>query len=157
MVGKFLSISVVNAVFPGFVGTQEKDVICSNLNFAPVYSGLQSKYILLSILLDSSHPRNKSSKLYIVCDITKQVCFHLLSWLNWASRSYQDLLLLSSIFVAHLSLSHLCPWFGVQAWQYMCFLAHPAYLRMPLTSGMYYPERFFSETWFFPALSLHAH
>lgn len=32
---KFLSISVVNTVSPGFVGTQEEDVMCSNLNFAP--------------------------------------------------------------------------------------------------------------------------
>lgn len=56
--GKFLSILIVNIVFPGFVGTQEKDVICTALNFAPVYSGLRSKYILLSILSDSSYPRN---------------------------------------------------------------------------------------------------
>lgn len=35
VIEKFLSISVVNAVSPGFVGTQEEDVTCSNLNFAP--------------------------------------------------------------------------------------------------------------------------
>lgn len=35
VIEKFLSISVVNTVSPGFVGTQEEDVTCSNLNFAP--------------------------------------------------------------------------------------------------------------------------
>lgn len=41
VVGKFLSISVVNAVFPGFVRSQEKDVTGCNLNFAPACSAVQ--------------------------------------------------------------------------------------------------------------------
>lgn len=35
MIEKLVSILVVNAVSPGFVGTQEEDVMCFDLNFAP--------------------------------------------------------------------------------------------------------------------------
>lgn len=35
IIDKFLSISIIDTVSPGFVGAQEEDVMCSNLNFAP--------------------------------------------------------------------------------------------------------------------------